>query len=234
MAPRFSRRFPPSASQHQVGAGAVAPGGKAVPPGMSDPRETLRGMGWGTAEHEGFADERRADGSWSGGTIRSGAPDAVACQAVCSCGWRSEREHFDPLLGYEPHMQLIEAADGGGRRHFLDGRPVHAGATLELLMPDEQWLRGRYEWSYAGGEPPTFYIVLGGPAEAQRQDVVPDVSFALPPRACCAGPRCALDARRAGATVGRGGRRAGPAAHAWAAAGRRAGPDRPRGLTAGD
>jgi hypothetical protein len=25
-------------------------------------------MGWGTAEHEGFADEKRPDGAWSGGT----------------------------------------------------------------------------------------------------------------------------------------------------------------------
>jgi len=53
-------------------------------------------MGWGTDEHEGFADEKRADGSWSGGTTRSGDPDAIAYQAVCSCGWRSEREHPVP------------------------------------------------------------------------------------------------------------------------------------------
>ena len=33
-------------------------------------------MGWGTDEHEGFADEKRADGSWSGGTTRSGDSDA--------------------------------------------------------------------------------------------------------------------------------------------------------------
>lgn len=183
-------------------------------------------MGWGTDEHEGFADERRPDGSWSGGTTRSGDPDAVAYQAVCSCGWRSEREHpvpprpaevprderghacgpaweawiaaleaandacweawraehFDPLLGYEPHTQLIEAADGGGRRHFLDGRPVHAGAALELLLADGHWLRGRYEWSYAAGQAPTLHIALGGPDEAQRQDATPAVSFALPAR----------------------------------------------------
>jgi hypothetical protein len=124
-----------------------------------------------------------------GRATRSGDPDAIAYQAVCSCGWRSQREHpvpprppdeprddhglphgpewdawtatleaasdtcyqewrgerFDPLLGYEPHTQLIEASDAGGRRHFLDGRPVHAGMTLELLLPDGQWLRGRYE-----------------------------------------------------------------------------------------
>lgn len=184
-------------------------------------------MGWGTAEHEGFADERRPDGSWSGGTTRSGDPDAVAYQAVCSCGWRSEREHpvpprpsdvprderglshgpawdawiaaleaandacwddwraehFDPLLGYEPHTQLIEASDAGGRRHFLDGRAVHAGTTLELLLPDGNWLRGRYEWSYTAGDPPTLHVALGGPAEAERQHELPVVSFPLPARA---------------------------------------------------
>jgi hypothetical protein len=135
-------------------------------------------MGWGADEHEGFADEKRPDGSWSSPTHRGGDPDAVAYQAACSCGWRSAREHpvpprptdvqcdergishgpawdawtaaleaasdacwddwraehFDPLLGYEPHTQLIEASDAGGRRHFLDGRPVHAGMMLELLL----------------------------------------------------------------------------------------------------
>jgi hypothetical protein len=184
-------------------------------------------MGWGTSEHEGFADEGRADGSWSGGASRWGEPDAVAYQAVCSCGWRSEREHpvplrpadvpcdarghshgpaseawlaaleaasdacwadwriehFDPLLGYEPHTQLIEAADPGGRRHFLDGRPVHAGTTLELLLAGGQWLRGRSEWSYAAGQSPTFHVALGGPAGAERQGELPVVSFRLPPRA---------------------------------------------------
>ena len=184
-------------------------------------------MGWGTAEHEGFADEKRPDGSWSGGTTRSGDPDAVAYQAACSCGWRSEREHpvpprpdgvprneqglphgpewdtwiasleaasdacwedwraehFDPLLGYEPHTQLIEATDRGGRRHFLDGRPVHAGMMLELLLPDGGWLQGRYEWSYVAGQRPTFHVTLGGPAEAERQGELPGVSFELPARA---------------------------------------------------
>ena len=35
-------------------------------------------MGWGTNEHEAFADEKRPDGSWSGGTTRWGDPGAVA------------------------------------------------------------------------------------------------------------------------------------------------------------
>jgi len=35
-------------------------------------------MGWGTAEHEGIADEQRPDGSWSDGTTRGWDPDTVA------------------------------------------------------------------------------------------------------------------------------------------------------------
>ena len=100
---------------------------------------------------------------------------------ACWDDWRAE--HFDPLLGYEPHTQLIEASDAGGRRHFLDGRPVHAGMTLELLLPGGHWLAGRYEWSYVAGELPTLHVELGGPAEAERQGEVPAVSFPLPPRA---------------------------------------------------
>lgn len=96
---------------------------------------------------------------------------------------------FDPLLGYEPHTQLIEASDAGGRRHFLDGRPVHAGTTLELLMPDGHWLSGRYEWNFVAGEAPTLDLALGGPAEAQRQGEVPVVSFPLPARAVLRWPQ---------------------------------------------
>ncbi len=184
-------------------------------------------MGWGTGEHEGYNDEKRADGSWSGPTHRGGDPDAIAYQAVCSCGWRSEREHrvpprpagmsrderglsprpaydawiealehadnacyedwnaehFQPLLGYEPHQHLVLGRDDGGQRHFLDGRPVHAGAMLELLLGDGHWLPVRYEWSWSHDAPPTAHAALGGPDGAVRHDVTPAVSFELPPRA---------------------------------------------------
>jgi hypothetical protein len=53
---------------------------------------------------------------------------------------------------------------------------------LELLLPDGNWLRGRYEWSYSAGEPPTLHVALGGPAEAERQHELPVVSFPLPAR----------------------------------------------------
>lgn len=39
-------------------------------------------------------------------------------------------------LGYEPDTQLIQATDQGGQRHDLNGRPVHAGAGLELQPHD--------------------------------------------------------------------------------------------------
>ena len=59
-----------------------------------------------------------------------------------------------------------------GPRHYLDGRAVHAGDTLELAVfegvtvcaqgdPDPVWLRGRYEWSYQAGDAPRFYLELG-------------------------------------------------------------------------
>jgi len=184
-------------------------------------------MGWGTGDHEGYADEKWPDGRWSGPTHRSGDPDAIAYQAVCSCGWRSERqhplpprptdlprderglpygpaydtwiaareqaedachddwdtEHFQALLGYEPHEILVLARDRGGQRHFLDGRPVHAGATLELLLGDGHWLPIRYEWSWSLDASPTAHAGLGGPDRAVRRDVTPAVSFDLPPRA---------------------------------------------------
>ena len=159
-----------------------------------------------------------------GATSRGGDPDPVAYQAVCGCGWRSDREHpvpprptvvetdaqgrpcgakwdawwaareaaedrcwedwtaehFEPLLGYEPHTQLILARTDGGQRHFLDGRPVHAGARLELLLDDGRWVSVRYEWSWQPDEPPRAYLALGVPTPARAITDAPVVSFALP------------------------------------------------------
>jgi hypothetical protein len=174
-------------------------------------------MGWGELPHEGLADGRRADGSWNHGTTRGPADAATASQAICSCGWRSERvheigvrpadagpeleawferageaddacwedwraEHYEPLLGYEPHTMLIAGESPGGRRHFLDGRPVHAGSALDLLLPGGRWQRVRYEWGF-GKKPPTAWLQLGGPPGAEQLDAAPQVSFELPPRA---------------------------------------------------
>lgn len=181
-------------------------------------------MGWGTEPHEGWADERLADGRWTGGTRRGGEGDAVLVQAACGCGWRSDREHpvpprpanlpcdergvsygpeydgwiaeleaaedacwqdwnaehYQPLLGYEPHTQLILGRGEGGQRHFLDGHPVHAGAALEVLMANGTWLRVRYEWSFADGTLPTAAAALGVPDAAQNFQEPSIVEFALP------------------------------------------------------
>jgi hypothetical protein len=43
--------------------------------------------------------------------------------------------------------------DCGGRRHFLDGRPVHCGTVLEIYLPSRpgaRWHRARYESTLQG------------------------------------------------------------------------------------
>jgi hypothetical protein len=78
-------------------------------------------MGWGQEPHEGWADRRTADGRWLGPTTRGSDPEPVARQAVCSCGWRSEREHSVPSrpedlprdergLTYGPESDAYQAA----------------------------------------------------------------------------------------------------------------------------
>lgn len=67
--------------------------------------------------------------------------------------------------------------DAGGLRHFLDGRPVHAGAELELLLADGTRIRGRYEWGFERRRRPTFKVDVA-PASEELE-----VSFPLPPKA---------------------------------------------------
>lgn len=130
-------------------------------------------------------------------------------QARCSCGWRSgvfhpnprtdgvdvapealeERmytewrdTHMAPMVDPDPDHVLVLAEDGGGRRHFLAGRPVHAGAGLELRLRDDVWVRIRYEWSWRADEAPRGYLALGGRGEALGWE--PEaVEFKLPERA---------------------------------------------------
>lgn len=43
---------------------------------------------------------------------------------------------------------VLQLHDGvGGVRHYLDGKPVHCGAALELELETGAWLHGRYETS---------------------------------------------------------------------------------------
>lgn len=190
-------------------------------------------MGWSLEPHEGWADEKFADGPWLGPTRRGGDRDSVAYQAGCGRGWRSEREHpvpprpaelardkrglpygpeydawvaaleaaeeacredwnaehYQPLLGYEPHTQLILGRTEGGPRHFLDGRPVHAGATLELLLDDGRCVPVRYEWGWQPDNPSTAHFARGLPASARGLTDPPTVSFELPARAILPWPQ---------------------------------------------
>lgn len=71
-----------------------------------------------------------------------------------------------------PGRQLRLGQDDGGRRYFLDGRPIHAGSGLELLLPSGQWVAGRFEWSYREGKRPVLCLYLGGEWE-QHPDPEP-------------------------------------------------------------
>lgn len=54
-------------------------------------------------------------------------------------------------------LELVR--EPSGLRHFLAGKPVHAGHVLELQL-EEAWVRGRYEWSFREGTLPLFYLGL--------------------------------------------------------------------------
>lgn len=61
---------------------------------------------------------------------------------------------------------LEEGTDGGGRRDFLAGRPVHAGEAL-FLLTCTGWHPVRYESNFPGKEP-VLYLPLPG----VRRDMV--------------------------------------------------------------
>lgn len=79
---------------------------------------------------------------------------------------------------HEDGHQLEEGADGGGRRDFLAGRPVHAGQTLYLLT-SIGWYPVRYE-SNMPRKISLLYLSLPGVQE--------DVVIPVPPEARLAWP----------------------------------------------
>ena len=81
-----------------------------------------------------------------------------AASDACREDWNAE--HFEPLLGYEPHQQLVLARDDGGPA--LPRRASRARrVVLELLAHDGRWLSVRYEWGW-DDSPPTAHLALGG------------------------------------------------------------------------
>jgi hypothetical protein len=74
----------------------------AIPPRPTDLPRDERGLSYGPAYDEWIAAlEAAGDACWE--------------------DWSAE--HYEPLLGYEPHTQLILALCDGDARHYLDGRP---------------------------------------------------------------------------------------------------------------
>lgn len=73
---------------------------------------------------------------------------------------------------------LERRMDTGGWRHYLNGWPVHAGASLYLLTA-LGWMPGRYEWSFRADRAPTFHTALPGAGQ---------IAIALPSDAHLAWP----------------------------------------------
>lgn len=91
-----------------------------------------------------------------------------------------EPDHWlarSPYLQAEPG-ELEVRMEPGGWRFYLDGHAVHAGDVLELRVytepfegqGEEKWIRGRYEWSYAEGQQPTFHVHQGWASRVSRRD----------------------------------------------------------------
>lgn len=105
--------------------------------------------------------------------------DAEAESDAAYRDWWSN--HMAPMVEPDPGSVLVLGTDAGGPRHFLAGRPVHAGTFLELRLPDDRWVVVRYEWNWDPSVRPRAYVALGGRGEALGY--APVVEFSLPEKA---------------------------------------------------
>jgi hypothetical protein len=90
-----------------------------------------------------------------------------------------ERERARSCRDEAPRVQgarLVEGDEGGGRRHYLRGEPVHCGAGMYLLTFNG-WMPGRYERS---ANRATFWFSIPGVAEESAIHIQPDMLFAWP------------------------------------------------------
>jgi len=53
------------------------------------------------------------------------------------------------------HLEITQ--ESSGLRHYLAGRPVHAGSLLRLKI-NGQWQAGRYEWIFRSDQPAYFIM----------------------------------------------------------------------------
>jgi DNA-binding IclR family transcriptional regulator len=71
----------------------------------------------------------------------------------------------------------------GAAAHFLDGAPLRHGDPVELLLQDDRWVRGVYEWSGHENRWPGFRFALGGSGPAYASANSRTAVVALPPDA---------------------------------------------------
>ncbi len=88
-----------------------------------------------------------------------------------------------------PRSQLELREEPDGLRYYLDDRPIHAGAGLEMLFAGDVWLEGRYEWNYDRENRPLLYFNLGGPWEGDPEKAPIEVVIRIPPEAILRWPR---------------------------------------------
>ena len=89
------------------------------------------------------------------------------------------------VTGSELRTQLILGQAEGGPRQFLDGQPVHVGATLELLLDNGRWITVGYEWTWQPDALSTAHVALGVRPRARELGAAdpPTVACELTPRA---------------------------------------------------
>ena len=125
---------------------------------------------------------------WRGGRYRDWARDADGRRWWPNLDVEAEdraahdewwHRHMAPMVEPDPDRLIVLGRDAGGMRHFLAGRPVHAGTRLELRLLDDLWVPVRYEWNWDAAAPPRGYLGLGGRGEALGYAPAP-VSFPLP------------------------------------------------------
>ena len=77
------------------------------------------------------------------------------------------------------HLQNID----GRPLYVLDGEPLRHGDNVELLLDDDTWLRGVWEWSGQEIRWPGLRFKLGGDAPLYARDIARTAIVALPPNA---------------------------------------------------
>jgi len=70
----------------------------------------------------------------------------------------------------------------GNAQYYLCGRAVVDGATIELSLPNGQWLTGIYEWDGHESRWPSLRFRIGGPWEHSKAvDQQPTLTARLAP-----------------------------------------------------